>query len=411
VPGSIGAWMTWRRWAAAAVLAAVALGSGVLWWRGRPERHLARVEEALRSGDPAAALEWLAVPEAAAGTRERALLLRARAAVERGQPLQAARALDKVDPHGPVAADFAFWKGRTLYAARQPLLAMDWFKAALKLRPDDAEADRWLACAAYDLGDRPTAVSALEAVTRLQPRDARAWRTLGLIFKEDAEHERARRAFEAALALDRDQPTVRLELAETLLRLGDATGAERELAACRGRVAEAPRAELLGECLRMRGDRAGHRAAVEAGLAAAPDHPGLLAQRAQIELDDGHPADALAWLDRAVAADPYRPETIYRRGLVLRQLGRAEEARRDLDRSAELNRGLAEMSDLNRQADRDPRDAEVRYRLGRLCTELGKPDLAASWYRAALACDPRHAAARLGLNALRAPRRAGSSRP
>ncbi len=401
----------WLRWAVAAVLVAVLLGSGVLWWRGRPERHLSRAEKAVREGDPDKALEWLAVPESAPGTRERALLLRARIAVEGGQIPAAVRALDQVNPDGPSAADYAFWKGRTLYAARQPLPAIAWLVAASKQRPNDAETYRWLAAAAYDQGNRQTAVAALEAVTRLQPRDARAWRTLGLIFKENVEYERARVAFERSLAIDRSQPEVRLELAESLLNLGDMAGVERELAACQGRVPEARHAELLAACARIRGDLAGFRAAVDSGLAAAPDHPGLLAQRAQIDLADGHPADAIDRLDRAVAADPYRPETIYQRSVVLRQLGRTEEARRDTTRADELKKALAEMSDLNRQAEHNPHDAEIRYRLGRLCVQLGKPELAASWYRAALACDSRHVGARLGLNALRPQSRSVSPRP
>jgi tetratricopeptide (TPR) repeat protein len=399
------------RWVIVAVWAAVSVSVGVLWWRGRPERHLARAEEAVRDDDPDAALAWLAVPERAPGTRARALLLRARIAVERGELSGAARALDQVNPDGPDAADYAFWRGRALYAARQPLPAIAWFVTALKRRPDDAETYRWLAAAAYDQGNRQTAVSALQAVTRLQPEDARAWRTLGLIYKENVEYQPARAAFERALARDRTQPSVRLELAETLLKLGDVAGVERELAACQGRVPAARHAELLAECCRIRGDRAGLRAAVERGLAAAPGHPGLLVQRAQIDLTDGHPAEALQRLDRAVAADPYRPEAVYQRGVVLRRLGRTEEARRDLARADELNQGLAEMSVLNQQAERAPHDAEVRYRLGRLCVELGKPELAASWYRAALACDPRHTAARLGLSGLRVRSHSAGSRP
>lgn len=394
-------------------VAAVVLGSGALgwwWWHSRPGRHLARAEAALEAGDPAGAVEWLAVPEAAASasTRDRAYLLRARAAVERGAPGEAARALDRVRPH---AARLAFWRGRTLYAAKQPLLAIGWFRAALRERPDDAEAHRWLAAAAYDLGDRSTVVSALEAAARLDPNDARVWRTLGMIFKENVEYEEARDAFARSLKLDRAQPEVRLELAEMLLKLGEPDAAERELAACRGHVAEGRHAELLGESLQLRGDTAGFRAAVEAGLKAAPRSPGLLAQKAQLDLLDGRPDAALERLDRAVAADPYRAQTIYQRGVVLRRLGRDEDARRDVDRAAALNAAVAEMSKLNEQAARDPHDAGVRCRLGQLCVELGKPELAASWYRAALACDPHHEGARLGLAALRPPRRAGGLGP
>ena len=61
------------------------------------------------------------------------------------------------------------------------------------------------------------------------------------------------------------------------------------------------------------------------------------------------------------------------------------------------------MSDLNDQAARAPDDPEVRLRLGQLCESLGKPELAASWYRAALACDPRSAEARAALADIQRP--------
>jgi tetratricopeptide (TPR) repeat protein len=225
------------------------------------------------------------------------------------------------------------------------------------------------------------------------------------------EFERARTAFERSLAIDGSRPDVHLEQAETLLKLGDADGAERELATCRGRVPEDRRAECLAEALRIRGDLAGFRAAVEAGLAVAPAHPGLLVRRAQIDLADGRIAAAKGWLDRAIIADPYRPEAVYQRGVVCRRLGREQEARRDLARSDELSKRIAEMSALNDRAEQAPHDADVRCRLGRLCVELGKPELAASWYRAALACDPKHAGAWLGLNALPQGRRVGAIGP
>jgi tetratricopeptide (TPR) repeat protein len=396
-----------RRWLATAVLVGVgAYGyAAVHGWLGSPERHLARAGQALESGALDTALEWLAVPESAASTRDRALLIRARIAVERGNLAGAVRALDLVNPHGPHAADFALWKARTLYAAQQPMLAMTWFEKSLALdqTAGNADAHRWLAAAAYDLGDRRAAIAALEAVTRLCPDDARAWRTLGLIFKENETDLKARAAFEAALARDlgADRPAVELDLAAVLVRLGDVAGAKRPLEACRGRVAEAPRLDLVAQCCRLTGDRQGQRDALDAGLALAPDHPGLLTQRAEIDLVDGHPDEALRRLDRALAADPFRSETVYQRGLAHRILGQTAAAARDFARAAELNRLFLAMSDLNARAAQDPHDADVRDQLGRLCVELGKPELAASWYRAALACDPRHTRARLGLAALR----------
>lgn len=402
----MGRWLIpnrrWLGWAATAVAALGVLGAGFgLWWRGRAERHLAAAELWLRDGQPEEALLWLPLPEADPATRNHACLLRARIGLESGRLMEAVRALDRVkNPQGAEVAEFAFWKGRTLFAAGQPLLATHWLHAALDHRPHDGETLRWLAAAAYDLGDRTTVVNSLEEAVRLDPRDARAWRTLGAVFKENADYERARSAYQATLRIDSSQPQVRLELAETLFQCGEPDAAERELELCRNRVAEGARADLLARCRKQRDDLEGWRAAVEDGLARAPEHPGLLTQRAQVDLVEGHAAAALKRLDRALRVDPYRAQTFFERGTALRMLGRIDEANRDFKRAADLNRKLAEMSELNEEAARAPDDAQVRYRLGELCVALGKHDLAASWYRAALACDPKHNAARLALDSL-----------
>jgi tetratricopeptide (TPR) repeat protein len=394
--------------AVAAVTAALATGAG-LWWRGRPERHLAEAARLVAAGDPAA-VSWLDVPEASRPTRDRALLLRAQDAVQRGRPRQAVAPLERVDPAGPCAADAAFWKGRTLYAAGQTLKAIGWFRRSLALRPDDATTLRWLAAAAYDQGDSPAAVDALARVTRLNPSDARAWRALAVLHKEDLEYERAGPAYAEALRLDPGQPAVRLELAEVLMAQGRFADAERELAACRGGVPEGDRLDLLARCLRVRLDRDQLGAMLDAALAADPGHPGLLAQRALVDQSEGRPAEAVARLDRALTADPYNAQWTYQRGRALHRLGRAKEAARDLARAAELNGHLAEMSDLNGRAARDPADPDVRQRIGDLCLRLGKSEMAASWYYAALACDPRHPGARAGLAALGPSRTAFASR-
>src|SRR4051812_21648243 len=83
------------------------------------------------------------------------------------------------------------------------------------------------------------------------------------------------------------------------------------------------------------------------------------------------------------------------------RLGPSGRGCRDTARAAEMKQAKVTMSDLNDQAARNPGDPGVRVRLGHLCESLGKPDLAASWYRAALACDPRSAEARAALSAIR----------
>jgi tetratricopeptide (TPR) repeat protein len=386
-------------------LAASVAGS-LAWWRGRPERHLAEAELRLAAGSWDSAAPWLEVPERVAATRDRALLLRARLALASGRPRDAVAPLQQVDPRGPWAAEAAFWKGRTLYAVGNTPLAIAWLRTGLAARPADAEALRWLAAAAYDLGDQRTVLESLGALTRLEPGDARAWRTLALVTREEpdggeAELNVARTAYRRSLELEPDQPRVRWELADVLVRLGHYGEAERELARCRGRIPEADRADLLAQAAWMSGERGRSRALVVSALADAPDHPGLLARRALIAQSEGRLGEAAADLDRAVAAEPYNPRWLYMRAGVLRALGRRAEADRDGARAAELKEAVITMSTLCAEAARRPLDPAVRIRLGRLCESLGKRELAASWYRAALACEPRSEEARSALARLR----------
>ena len=399
-PGSSRLLVSSGWWLVALVLLGIPGLGLVSWWRGRCARHLAEAQRLIEEGRADDATEWLDLPQAQPSTRDRALLLRARAAVIKGRPSEAVGPLEQIDPSGPCAAEAALWKGRTLFQVRQVLRAVHWFRQALTLRPDDPEAIRWLAAALYELGDHPSTVAALTRLTQLEPQDARAWRTLGFLNKENREFEPARTAYEHALRLDPGQPLVRFELAETLVEMGLYGEAEQQLAACRGGVPEADRRALLAHCLQFAGDTARFRTLLEASLAEFPDHPGLLACRARLDLTEGRIARALDGFNRVVAADPFHSQAFYQRGLANRRLDRTAEARRDLARAAELRALVSEMDRLNREAGKKLDDPEIRYQLGGICVALGKPELGASWYVAALACDPHHPGAKLGLKTL-----------
>jgi tetratricopeptide (TPR) repeat protein len=390
-------------WFAASFLAlALAAAGATSWWHGRPERHLGEAERRLAEGAWESAAPWLELPERSAATRDRALILRARVALASGRPGTAVAPLQRVDPLGPWAAEAAFWKGRTLYAVGNTPLAIAWLRTALAARPTDAESLRWLAAAAYDLGDQRTVLESLKALTSLKPDDARAWRTLALVTREEPdggepEMNAARIAYEKALSLDPDQPRVRLEMADVLVKLGRYVEADHQLALCRVKVPAADYADLLAQSAWMRGEPDRCRTIVAAGLAAAPNHPGLLALRGLIAQSEGRLNIAVENFDHAVAADPFNPRWLYMRSGVLRGLGRRDEADRDGTRAAELKKAVITMSNLCAVAADQPLDSGVRIRLGQLCEFLGKRELAASWYRAALACDPRNEEARSAL--------------
>ena len=378
------------------------------WWRGRPERHLDEAERLLEAGLPNAARPWLELPASAPRTRPRALLLRARSAVDRGHPEQAVEALEGIDPDGPMAAEAAFWKGRVLYDVGQLVRALAWFQEALRRRPEDVEALRWLAADAYDLGDRRTAIGALKSLVRLVPDDDRAWRTLAVVYKEKLEqYDEARLAYEQAIRHGNGSAAVRLELAEVLVAMDLHDDAEAILVALHANVDPAERDALLAECLIEQGRLDEAQSVLDEALGRVPDHPKLLAEAAELDHRLGRFEQALSRLDHALAADPARVETLaaesvrvewlHRRGLVLARLGRLDESREAMAAADRLRSDLDELAVLDDQAASHPRDPRVRVRLASVCRRLGMTAMAASWYRAALACDPTIDQARTGL--------------
>jgi tetratricopeptide (TPR) repeat protein len=59
-------------------------------------------------------------------------------------------------------------------------------------------------------------------------------------------------------------------------------------------------------------------------------------------------------------------------------------------RADELKRLWEEFADLHLQAIGRPSDADVRFRLGEIASQLERKDLAVNWYRAALNLAPNH---------------------
>jgi tetratricopeptide (TPR) repeat protein len=221
-----------------------------------------------------------------------------------------------------------------------------------------------------------------------------------LIQKEHAEYEEARDAYRASLEIDADQPDVRMELAEVLMELSRHDEAIRLLESCRGRVSEPDRLVLLARSLYEVGERGEARRRLHQGLDAAPGNAAMLAERARIDLAEGEVAAAVEALDQALAVEPANADWFYLRSQAHRRLGETEQADQDLARSRELTEVMTTISNLIREADQAPDQAEVRYRLGTLCLELNDSKMAAAWFQAALACDPNHVAARRGLLSL-----------
>ncbi|WP_161602165.1 tetratricopeptide repeat protein [Tautonia marina] len=388
------------------VIALVIFVSGTWWWwNGRPERHLDQATRHLQEGRPASARQWLTLPEQTPRTADQARLLRAQIALELDSPSAAVTPLEQIAPDGPLAAEAAYWKGKVLLAQGNLPFALAWFARSLQERPDHPECLRAMAVAAYDLGDLETVLRALRDLTRVQPDDHAAWRTLGLVRLQmpdagDRIMEEAADAYRTSLELYPHQPLARLELADVLMRQGHLHEARDQLNACRGRVPEAQHLSLLARISWELGDREQTIALLDEAQDQGLEHPDLFALRGLIAQAEGRPEDAEPWFDRAIDADLFNFRRYYQRATLLRILGRSEQANADAQRAEELKQALETMSAMNAEAAARPTDPAIRNQLGRLCERLGKVQLAASWYRAALACDPGNQEAAAALAAL-----------
>jgi Flp pilus assembly protein TadD len=75
---------------------------------------------------------------------------------------------------------------------------------------------------------------------------------------------------------------------------------------------------------------------LDAYLAAEPDQRDALLLRGLATQYDGRPAEALRFLSRLIDLDPANGSAYCRRALVLRELGREEDAAADLAKGAAL---------------------------------------------------------------------------
>lgn len=105
------------------------------------------------------------------------------------------------------------------------------YAAAIRDAPDppsEAFARREYASALAFWGEVAAAVAELEAVVRLDPRDAPAWHDLGVLRHHTGDDAGADAALRRARALRPSDPRPRIALAALLWRRGDRAGAARE---------------------------------------------------------------------------------------------------------------------------------------------------------------------------------------
>ena len=112
---------------------------------------------------------------------------------------------------------------------------------------------------------------------------------------------------------------------------------------------------------------------------------------------DGEPPKAAEYLRKAAELDPYNHGVRSQLAQVLGRLGDADGSQEQTKVAEELQKKWQKFSDLQLDAINNQIDPTIRYQIGVLAKELGKPELAIVWFKAALAIEPNN---RLAANAL-----------
>jgi len=328
-------------------------------------------------------------------------LRRGRGLLASGRLWEALDEFGRAKDHPDTAAAAYAFSGEALYKVGQFGDAVHILDRALQLDPSQTDARRWLAATYHDIGAMDHAMEQLQVVAQQAPADPRPHRLMGLIRKDFEAYDEAIAAYRESLRRDSNQPDedkIRIELAECQIKLRKHAEALETLGEC---SESAHRFALEAECHYAQRDASSARKAASQALDLQPDHLDALRIQAAIDLDAGDAESSVRLLRKAVEHHPREFRVRYRLAQAYQRLGERELAEEQMRQMQELRDLRRRFTDLHAEAIKDPADVEIRYQLGVLADQLGKPELARTWYAAVIGMDPEHKDARKALSSER----------
>jgi tetratricopeptide (TPR) repeat protein len=393
-PGEV-AGRRWKFWGTVAAVTAVALvvavAGGLYWYDQRAPHQFALARQALATGQFDEVERRLAQLDGDTGYEPHRHFLRGALLLEQRQHLRALEEFGYAVDHPELRVDTLTLAGQAAYRAGQWQNAVGLLQQALELAPDSLPALRWLASSYYDLGLNDAAVATLLRIAELDPQDPRPHRLLGLMYKDFENYAAAVDFYRESLRRSQQQPDhnqILIELADCQINLQQHDPALETLSGC---VPHPERWVREAECHYGQGRADVANALLQQALNEDPAHLAGLLLAGTIALERGDIDSAVEAFSRAVVAWPRDYTANFKLSQALRRAGRNEQADRVAQTADEIKRTREEFSGLHETAGEQPNNADVRCRLGILANQLGRPDLARVWFRAALAIDPAHA--------------------
>ncbi|MFM7059541.1 MAG: tetratricopeptide repeat protein [Planctomycetota bacterium] len=292
---------------------------------------------------------------------------------------------------GPLRQDILLLSGEAFYRAGQLADARQALSTLLAEAPDCVDAHRWLASTWYDLGANIPAIHHLTEVTRLAPDDYRPHWLMGVMYRDFENFPEAIRHLRAAW--DRNPPTEVRDLVGVYLSRSLQADHQYEVAleflkkcqpgpAVQVETARAEfsltRVEVAEELLKKTSIPDEEQAGIDYFLL----YGEILEARGDLQ-------QAVEKYASGAARFPFDEDLQYRFAIALKAAGDtsgSESAMAEWNRRNELKKRLVE---LNKTASEQPDNADVRRQLAEICRRMNRPQLAAMWEAAAVACGQR----------------------
>ncbi len=236
--------------------------------------------------------------------------------------------------------------------------------------------------------------SALELIEAWQkdfPDDARPHFMRAYAFELLNRSQDAVAALREGLLIASDRPKEHQRLGQLLLELNDYDEAEQSFRTALGMKAGDHEASLgVARCQFHLGEVEEARTTAESIIAVDSENVETLIFLGEVELELGNFEAANVKLEDAFQHEPRNATVRYLLAQTLRGLGRPEEAVEHAQFAAEAEKQLAIADDKMQQALTSPKDAELRYDVGRILLEYANPDDGVRWLHAALQIDPKN---------------------
>lgn len=237
---------------------------------------------------------------------------------------------------------FLIGRGEALRELKQPTRALEDFRKAAELQPDNADAWYGQASIEADRNAFPVAQAALDRVLALDDHHFRGLILRGWVRQRQGDVEAARSDYETARQQNPEQSAPLTGLGELHLLAGDHAAAIELFTAALKLNRYSSNALLL---------RARTYIAIDEPELALPDAEQLIAAypghamgydlRAELHQIRGHNEWALQDYDRALLIDPARPAALANRGLIKQRTGDAYGGLHDIDRALAIDRNDA----------------------------------------------------------------------